>query len=449
MPTYGMTTEGFVPKTFEIIKGELEAELRSAYGANLDLSPTSVIGVLVGLWANYLAELWEVGQAVDSGFDPDAASGQALVALCALTGTVPKAPTPSTVTLLVTGTNGTSIAAGKVAVVADTGERFEITDAGTLATATAWATATAYVAGDIRQANGNIYLCTDPGTSAGSGTGPSTNGSAITDGTVEWQYVGLGSAYAEVDAESEDNGPVAAVAGTITEIATPVAGWSGVYNALDATPGQSLESDAELRVRRENELDAISSATLDAIRSKLLDLDDVETVYIFENSTNATDGEGVPPNSFEALVLGGDDTEIAQSIWDNKPIGIGTHGDETVSITDTQGFDHDVLFSRPTERTIYATITLTYDADVYPSDGDDQIKAAIVAFGDAFTVGKDVYAAALKAQAYQVPGVLGVTTCFIDTSPAPAAETTIACTTRQLAVFDTSRVTVSSSPAAP
>jgi hypothetical protein len=55
--------------------------------------------------------------------------------------------------------------------------------------ATAWAASTAYVERDVREANGNTYQCTYPGTSASSG-GPSGTGAAITDGTATWRYLG-------------------------------------------------------------------------------------------------------------------------------------------------------------------------------------------------------------------------------------------------------------------
>src|SRR4029453_12170839 len=51
--------------------------------------------------------------------------------------------------------------------------------------------------------------------------------------------------------ESENAGAAAiAEAGTLTIIATPVAGWNGVTNAAAATPGQDIESIAALRIRR-------------------------------------------------------------------------------------------------------------------------------------------------------------------------------------------------------
>ena len=64
----------------------------------------------------------------------------------------------------------------------------------------AWAASTAYTVG-LRVVNGgNVYSCTGAGTSAASG-GPTGTGSAITDGTVTWSYLGAnGGAVTDVDA---------------------------------------------------------------------------------------------------------------------------------------------------------------------------------------------------------------------------------------------------------
>jgi hypothetical protein len=56
--------------------------------------------------------------------------------------------------------------------------------------ATAWAAATAYVLNEmVENDTGKIYVCTVAGTSAGAG-GPTGTGSAVTDNTVTWKYIG-------------------------------------------------------------------------------------------------------------------------------------------------------------------------------------------------------------------------------------------------------------------
>ena len=57
-----------------------------------------------------------------------------------------------------------------------------------------WATSTAYAVNVLAVNGGNVYLCITAGTSASSGTGPSSTsggiGAAITDGSCVWAYVG-------------------------------------------------------------------------------------------------------------------------------------------------------------------------------------------------------------------------------------------------------------------
>ena len=85
----------------------------------------------------------------------------------------------------------------------------------------------------------------------------------------------------------------------------------------------------------------------------------------------------------------------------------------------------------------------------HPKWKAEQIKAAIVAWGDARGVGRDTVASAVAAQAFTVPGVLDVPTVYIGTAPSPGTSTTIAISVRQRAVYDTSRITVTLSNGTP
>ena len=65
--------------------------------------------------------------------------------------------------------------------------------------ATAWAASTAYAVGNLRANGAGVYRVTVAGTSAASG-GPTGTGSAITDGSVTWEYLALSSADLILDA---------------------------------------------------------------------------------------------------------------------------------------------------------------------------------------------------------------------------------------------------------
>lgn len=441
----GLTSTGFVAKTLAECKAEIEQELRDAFGASIDLSPTEPWGQFAGIMAEREAELWDLAQAVHVAFDPSAAIGVSLDAVSALTGTVREPATFSEVTGTATGTPGTPLTAGRVASVSGTGTRFASTADATIVAVTAWSAYTA-VLGDRRTNGGNVYQCSTAGTSV---TGPSGTGTGIADGgTARWDYLGAGTGAVDVEFQAEEEGPKVATARTLTVIESAVGGWQNVINVLDAALGVEDETDTALRSRREDEVRAIGTSPVEAIRSNLLLVEDVSSVTVFENITSVTDADGLPPKSVEALVLGGDADDIRQAIFDNKAGGIEPHGSTSGTVTDSQGVSHTVKFTRPTEVDIWVTANVTVNAELFPSDGSTRVRDAILAFANAQKPGKDVVASSLEAQCFSVAGMLDAE-CLIRTSSPPIARTTIAMTLRQLAKFDSSRITVNVTPGTP
>lgn len=442
MAEYGLTLTGFVPKPLEVLRDEINAALRGEFGASLDLSDSTPLGQLVGIVAERLAMLWELAEKVNAGQDPDAATGTQLRALAALTGTEAEQARPSTVTLTLTGAPGTNIPTGSRVATASTQVEFETVDDATIAAAPLRQASTAYAL-DARVTNSSrIYVCTSAGTSS-AGAGPLATGYVI-DGTVTWRYLGEGTGYADAEAESVDNGALVALSGDITTIATPLGGWQSVVNILDADLGQADETDEALRIRRDLELSASGAGTPEALRADLLQVDGVEAVTVFYNDTDTTDAEGVPPHSVEALVRGGENADIFAILKENVAAGTGIHGDivESFFLLVGQPAPRHTAFSRPTDVNIYVVINVTRDIDFVGVDIGPLIAAKIVEYGDAQATGKNAVASAISAQAFKVDGVIDVTACFIGTAPAPATSATIAISSRQLAVFDTSRITV-------
>lgn len=446
---WGVTSTGFVRPSLDEIKTDLEDACKSVFGESIDVTPQSNFGQLIGVMAERYSDLWEQGEAVYNAYSPDSATGVSLDNLAAITGTIREPATRSTSdSHFLFGNNGTVVPAGSIVVVETTGVRFRTIANETLATATAWASSTAVVVGAIRRngATQRCYRCITAGTTASSG-GPTTTDASITDGTAVWRYMGDGAAYALCDIESEDTGPKVGAAYTINQIGTPVAGWLGTRNSHDAVLGSDVETDASLRARREDELRANGSGTVESIRADVLAVEDVTSCTVYENTTDAV-VDSIDPHTFETVVLGGVDADIAQAIFDTKPAGIGTTGSTSVTVADTQGFNHTVKFTRPTEVAIYVVYNLTYDANLLPADAATQIKDSLIAWGDAQKVGKDAVAAAILARAFMITGILDGT-AYIGTAPAPGTSVTVAISNRQLATYDTGRVTVNLTPATP
>jgi uncharacterized phage protein gp47/JayE len=435
---FGITATGFVVRTQEDLDEQIKASLRSALGASLPLHSKSVMGQWATIIAVLFAELWEVAEDAAASQDPDSATGAALDGLAALTGTIRKSATNSTVTLTLSGTNTTSVPAGNRARTASTKKEFVTQDDVILTNLVAWAGTTVYVVGNRRSNAGRSYVVITAGTSAGAG-GPTTTAADITDNTVHWRYIGEGTAVADVAALSADTGPVTGVSGDITELASAVGGWSSVINLLDADLGQNIETDGELRERRALELSQAGNGTPDAIRASLLEVEGVTAVTVFYNDTDIVDVFGVPPHSVEILVRGGADQDIWDAVFANVAAGIGTHGTEDGTATDSQGTAHDVSFSRPSELLIWITADVRYNPAAFPVDGAAQIKEAIVAYGDAQETGVDAVASRIASLAFTVVGVTDVTNVKADIVDPPVSVRVVA-GTRFLCVYDTSRI---------
>jgi len=89
--------------------------------------------------------------------------------------------------------------------------------------------------------------------------------------------------------------------------------------------------------------------------SDLSEISDVQEIQINLNSTSQQEGV-LPPNSYEVMVLGGNQEDVANAIWDNHPVGITLSGNTSVQITDCTGVCRDIFFTRPKLVPIYLDI---------------------------------------------------------------------------------------------
>jgi hypothetical protein len=265
-----------------------------------------------------------------------------------------------------------------------------------------------------------------------------------------WWLLGAGTGAVDTAAHSEDTGAIVAAAADLNVVDNPILGWTGVINLAAAELGRDLATDQELRQDADADVFRPASGSPDAIRQELLRLPGVESVSVYFNPDSAASSIGVPAHSVECLVGGGDDDAIAAVVFASVRAGIGTYGNTTVNVTDSEGTVHEVQFSRPVEVPIYVEVQLekvavadaTTDTPAYPANGDDQVAAVAVAQGNTLRPGANVYGGKLGKVAEDIVGVLGVTKVNIGTAPAPATTTPIVIDVRERAVFSLARTTV-------
>lgn len=486
--TYGVTAAGFVAKPQETISSEVDADLRAilgnSAGTNADgtIPLQSMAGQLKTMLVNGYSAQWDLQQAVAASLDPNQASGAAQDVIGSLTGTVRDAQSFSTVTGTCTGDPLTVLVAGRVATVTGTGARFDTLTSATIAAVSAWAATTSYSVGNRVTNGNNVYQCTTGGTSAGSG-GPTGTSSSISDNTVVWEWLGVGSGAVDVVFQAETAGPVGALAGTLQTIATPVSGWSSVTNLLDAATGSLQETDAALRARRNLELALDGNSTVDAIRAAILAVNQGSTdpnhqapttCTVFYNNTDAYDANGVPPHAVEIMVQGGTDQDIADAVWKSVAAGTATYGNQTSTVTDSQGNAQTVHWTRPVSVPIYVTAVVNYDASQWPANSDAAVAAAatsaLLTYGQAVAVGVDARTSPLNGailfgpsqvdssgspvvpaapSSAPVVGLLEVSQLYIGTAPSPASGATISIGTRQIAQYESANVSITATSETP
>lgn len=192
-----------------------------------------------------------------------------------------------------------------------------------------------------------------------------------------------------VTATCETIGAITALAGTLTQIMTPTAGWTSVTNAAAATPGLPAEADSQLRARQALSVAGPSTSLLEGTIAAIASVSGVVRYRVYENPTANTDSNNIPSHSLAPVVEGGADEDIAQAIFDNRGVGCGMYGTTTVAIEDDYGNSVDIKFSRPTSVDIYVDLTVN-SFDGYSSATGDAIKEAVADYLNSLDIGQTV-----------------------------------------------------------
>lgn len=220
---------------------------------------------------------------------------------------------------------------------------------------------------------------------------------------------------ATVTATCQVTGPTTALIGQVNVIVTPTFGWISVTNPGAATPGQAIETDAELRARQQISVANPSQALTTGMIGALYELDNVTSVQLYENDTSATvnyingiqNPLGYPPHSLTFVVTGGDNNEIASSIALRKTPGAYLDGDVSVTIYDQFSVPTVVRFYRPIESMVYVEMTIKA-LNGYSSAVGTAIKNAVASYLDSLVPGQaviisELWQAALAADPLPYP----------------------------------------------
>ncbi|MCP2041648.1 putative phage protein gp47/JayE [Neisseria sp. HSC-16F19] len=179
-------------------------------------------------------------------------------------------------------------------------------------------------------------------------------------------------------------GRVEARAGTVSQMYQTIVGLDRVSNPQDAVPGRLVESRADFRDRRQRSVAINAHGTPQAVYANVFALDGVSDVYVADNPkgeavTVGASNYSLKPHSIYAAVVGGDDTEIAQTLLRYAGSGCDFNGNTEVTVYDDNYTDpkpaYEVSFMRPQPLPVYFRVKVERGA---PLGYQDAVKQAVI-----------------------------------------------------------------------
>ena len=344
-----VTSTGPQIPTFLDVENFLKDQARTIFGDDIYLEADSQDGQLLAVFALALYNTMLAFQLAYYQRSPSTAIGVGLDTLVAINGIARQEATPSLCQVTLTGTPLTIVYNGVV-----------------------------------RDDNNNLWTLPTPTTIGSLGT-------------------------VTVTATCQTLGAITALAGQLTTIETPTAGWTSVTNATAATPGLAEETDAELRARQKISVANPSQALTTGILGGVYAVDGLVSAQLYENDTSTVVNvinrvpslTGYPPHSISVVVDGGTDDDVANAIAVRKTPGCFTNGTTLVNTVDRYGVVTPIRFTRASEIEFEVEITIKALNNYTSAIGDD-IKEAIQAYFNELVAGNPVIVSEIWAAATSV-----------------------------------------------
>lgn len=400
MAQFGMTDTGFKPKriadVYDSIKARITEITDDKTGEKVfqNESDDSLFMQVSFIVAEAIAECWEHAYQASTVRDPNKASGAILKGLIQLNGLVAKFGSQTQINVKFTGLKDATIPAGSLITDVENSVNYSVDKSVTIgADGTATGTATAQTKGPINPQNNTVIV-----------------------------------------------------------IKTPTYGWTNVTNTGVVVVGAEPQTDEELHQEQQRATSNTAYRQIDTIYAGLLNVSGVEFARVYQNTGLTTDSRGIDAKSVAAVVVGGTNEDIANSIAKKSANINSFFGSTEVDVTDIQGHVNKIKFSRPEEVEIDVEVNITItDSSQFPASTEDaknQIKKNIVSYAqynlqatEGFAPGVDVIRTRLYTPVNEVPG-FKVNSLKIGKHGQGTSEADIEIAWNEVAIFKESNITV-------
>jgi hypothetical protein len=296
---------GLQTKDLPTLISDLDVGMQNIYGADIITTPNSPDGQRINIGAQAGIDVRELITEVNSGFDPDQASGVVLDQRGSINNIQRLGGTYTIQPIVITCSSVCPLVGLDANYNNPLGTEYTIQDNA-----------------------GNKYILINSVTlSAGSTT---------------------------VNFRASNIGTVTPVINTITIPVTIVLGVTSVINSSGVlTTGVNQETDAAFKIRRLKSLGNASFAYLNGLLGYVLSLNGVVNAKLYENYTNATDVNGIPAHCIWLIVSGGSSADIANAMYIKKTPGTNMKGSQTYAITTINGSVFTAQWDVPSALPLY------------------------------------------------------------------------------------------------
>ena len=298
-----LNERGLSISTFTENKEKLSEEIKSIYGEDINIDANSPDGQFISIFSQAKTDLEELLLGIWNSLNPDKATGVSLDRVFAFNGIRRKAGTYTYVN-----------------------EEFTFSNACTLKGIEEDGVENAYT---IRDNEGNKFLLVNRHEQPEAGT-------------------------VTLLVRAEKIGKIEVLPNTINTPVTVILGVSAVNNPFPAVSvGINEETDFEFRNRRNLAIYAASKGFDESMKSALLNLPDVTYAEVYDNRYGDYSSFGVPLHGIWAVVEGGGDKEIANTIFTKLTAGVPMFGSEEIYVNDSYGKSNVIKFSRVVQQNLY------------------------------------------------------------------------------------------------
>lgn len=296
---------GLQVDTLSELTTALQTDFKAIYGSDINLDQNSPDGQLIGIFAQSIIDQLELLVEINNSFNPDTAVGVLLDQRCTINNIQRAGGTFTIINL--------DITCDRTLTLQGLDANFNNING------------TGYT---VQDNAGNLFILVDTVT--------------ITIGTSSLEF------------RAQKIGQVNTTINTITTQTTVVLGITAVNNPnAPLSVGQNQETDAQLRIRRQQSVANATTGYLNGILGNVLSLIGVTSAKIYENVTGSTDADGIPAHGMWLIVEGGANTDIANVIYERKSYGANMKGAVTVDIPTASGATFTAKFDRPTSENLY------------------------------------------------------------------------------------------------